>query len=193
MIGLLLVAGVTTGAQVWRRSDTREVSGETLESAQDTLRNRIEQTYPTTLYDGNPPDIDFQGGADSLAFEADPPASERPGPIRRYRLFLDTAGELVLASVSDIAPTPGPADAQVLLTGVRALEIDYFGVTRPDMQRHWRVSWRGQADLPELVRIRVAFEPSDPRVWPDLVVRPRATIDSLCRLDVVGHRCKGRA
>jgi general secretion pathway protein J len=98
-----------------------------------------------------------------------------------------------LASASDIAPTQGPADAQILLTGVRALEIDYFGPARPDMQRRWRVSWRGQPNLPELVRVRVAFEPGDPRRWPDLVVHPRATIDSLCRLDVVGHHCKGRA
>jgi len=192
MIGLLLVSGLTTGRQVWRRVDAREAAGEALDAAQAALRDRLEQAYPMTLLDTNPPDVDFRGSSESLEFLANAPEAARPGPLRRYRLSLDAAGELVLASASDIAPGM-PADTQMLVAGVRQLEIGYFGAARPDEQRRWRGAWRFEPALPELVRVRVTFEPDDPRRWPDLIIRPRTTIDTLCRLNQASHRCKARA
>jgi general secretion pathway protein J len=137
--------------------------------------------------------VDFDGGRDSLVFIANPPESSRPSALRRYSLGLDTAGELVLASVSDVDPTvTAEAARQVLITGVRALDIAYFGPAPPDNIPSWRPTWRNQPLPPRLVRIRLIFEPGDPRPWPDLIVRPRATIDSACLLNISNHKCRGR-
>jgi hypothetical protein len=193
MIGLLLVAGVTTGQRVWERDDARQARGEELDSAQTTLRARIEQIYPATMFNANPPYIDFEGTTDELVFLASPSQSARPAPLRRYHLFLDPAGDLVLSSVSDVAISSGAIEnRQILLKGVRQLELSYFGPVFPDEQRRWRGIWHEQSALPELVRVRVGFASGDPRWWADLLVRPRPTIDAQCQLNPVTHHCKGR-
>jgi general secretion pathway protein J len=193
MIGLMLVQGVTTGRRVWERIDTREAHGEALEAAQTTLRDRVEQIYPATLYDKSPPYIDFEGKAEQMSFLANPPLSERPAAIRRYTLALDTATNLVLSSISDVAPLEqAPVTRQVLLSGVRQLDLAYFGATQPDFTRRWRPIWTDESALPEAVRVRLTFEPGDLRQWADLIIRPRVTIDSACMLNPITHRCKGR-
>ena len=193
MIGLMLMAGVTTGRRVWERIDTREAVGEGLDAAQTTLRDRLEQAFPQTLYDQNPPYVDFQGRSEGVVFLANPPDSGRPAPLRRYTLSLDTAGELVLSSISDAAaPSRAVVSRDVLLRGVRQLDLAYFGAFQTDITRRWRPVWPSNPSLPELIRIRLTFEPGDPRQWPDLIIRPRTTIDSACLLNSIIHRCKGR-
>jgi general secretion pathway protein J len=193
MIGLMLVEGVTTGRRIWERMDTREAHGEVLDSAQTTLRERIEQIYPATLYNKSPPYIDFQGAAEQMTFLSNPPVSERPAALRRYTLALDTATNLVLASTSDVlVPEQAPVTRQVLLSGVRELDLTYFGATQPDFTRRWRSTWKDESTLPEVVRVRLVFEPGDARQWPDLIVRPRPTIDASCFFNPVTHHCKGR-
>ena len=193
MIGLLLVEGVTTGRRVWERIDTREAHGEFLDAAQTTLRDRIEQIYPATLYDKTPPYIDFRGTAEEVTFLANPPVSERPAAIRRYTLALDTATNLILSSISDVPPpAQAPVTRQILLSGVRQLDVAYFGATQSDLARRWRPVWADESTLPEVVRVRLTFEPGDERQWPDLIIRPRATIDADCKLNPVSHHCKGR-
>lgn len=192
MISLLLMQGLDTGRRVWERIDTRSAAGEAVDGAQGALRDRIEQTFLATLYDQNPPYVDIDGQAGSLQFLAPPPQAGRPAPLRRYRLGLTTAGDLLLSSVSDVA-SEGSAVVtnQVLLHRVRALDIAYFG-PGSDHIRRWRQSWQAQPDAPELVRVRVTFDPGDPRAWPDLIIRPRATIDAGCTLNFTNGRCKGR-
>jgi general secretion pathway protein J len=193
MIALMLLAGLATGRRVWEGVDTREVSGEQLESAQSMLRDRLEQAYSVILYFASPPTVDFRGSGETVSFLASPPYVSRPAAIRRYSLSLDAAGELLLASVTDAAPNEAPADrVQVLLRGVRAIDLAYFGVRTGETKPSWGPIWRDQPALPELVRVRLAFRPGDPRQWPDLIVRPRMTIDANCRIDLGSHHCRGR-
>ena len=193
MIGLMIVEGIGTGRRVWERIDTREARGELIDSVQTLLRDRIEQAFSSTLYDRSPPDIDFTGDTGRMEFLSNPPQSERPGPLRRYALTLNAKGQLELASVSDAAPANSPKVRQVLLDRVQAVEFSYFG--RPsggDGGRFWQTEWVQQTQLPEVVRLRVKFEPGDERQWPDLIIRPQVTIDRGCSLNVITHRCKGR-
>ena len=192
MIGLMLFSGIATGSRVWERIDTRQAGREAVDSAQSALRDRIEQIYPATLYDRTPPYIDFAGQANHLVFISSPPDSARPAPLRRYGLLLNTAGQLILTSVSDTGPTIDTVVNRVILTGVRTLDVAYFGSAPPDFTRRWRPDWNQEIDLPSAVRIRLAFEPGDRRVWPDLIIHPRATADASCSLDPVSHGCKGR-
>jgi general secretion pathway protein J len=193
MIALMLLAGLATGRRVWEGVDAREASGEQLESAQGMLRDRLEQAYSVILYQANPPIIDFRGAGETVNFLASPPYDSRPATIQRYNLSLDAAGELLLTSVTDAAPNEAPADrVQVLLRGVRGIDIAYFGARNGDVRPSWGPIWRDQPALPDLVRVRLAFPPGDTRQWPDLIVRPRMTIDADCRIDLGSHRCRGR-
>jgi type II secretory pathway pseudopilin PulG len=193
MIGTMLVEGTTTGRRVWERIDTREVRGEALDAAQTTLRDRIEQIYPATLYDKSPPYIDFQGSAEQITFLANPPVSERPGALRRYTLALDAGANLVLSSFSDVPPPDQAAvTKRILLRGVRQLDVAYFGAAQPDFTRRWRSSWSAETSLPVAVRVRLTFEPGDERQWSDLIISPQTTIDTNCMLNPITHHCKGR-
>lgn len=192
MIGLMLFAGIGTGARVWEHIDSRQAGREAVDSAQSTLRDRIEQIYPATLYDKNPAYIDFSGHVNHIVFIASPPQSGRPAPLRRYGLFLNTAGQLILTSVSDVAPQTDTVINQVILRGVQGMEVAYFGSTQPDFTRRWRPTWDDEAALPSAIRIRLTFEPGDRRPWPDLIVHPRTNVDVSCSLDPITHGCKGR-
>jgi general secretion pathway protein J len=193
MISLLVFQGVGVGRRVWEGIDTKAASAEAIEGAQSTLRGRIEQMYPATLYGGNEAEADINGQAETLEFLAPPGGAGRPAPLRRYRLELNVGRQLLLSSISDVvwAKDPG-VTRQILLTGVQQLDLAYFGAAQPDFARQWRSTWRQQAAPPELVRIRVAFERGDPRRWPDLIVRPLTTIDSACILSAATSHCRGR-
>ena len=65
------------------------------------LRERIERIFPATLNDTIPPYADFDGTADQISFLGEARDSQRPSALRRYRLALDTDGDLVLTAVSE--------------------------------------------------------------------------------------------
>ncbi|HEY5072441.1 MAG TPA: type II secretion system protein [Caulobacteraceae bacterium] len=193
MISLLLIQGMATGRRVWERIDSASSAGEAVDGAQTALRDRIEKAFLATVYGESAPYVDFSGSAGGLEFLAPPADADRPAPLRRYRLVLTTAGELVLSSISDVvAPQTAAASNQVLLSNVRQVDLAYFGAADPDQTRMWRPSWLRQPVPPELVRLRLSFEPGDRRHWPDLVIHPRATIDAACILSLLSHRCRDR-
>lgn len=193
MLGVMLIQGVTTGRRVWERLDTHAAALEAVEGAQSVLRGRFEQLYPATLFGAGQEQIDLQGGPESVTFLAPPAEATRPAPLRRYRLDLTTAGDLVLSSRPDVA-TPGDLGIgrQVLLTGVRQIDLAYFGAQGPGSAPSWGPSWTAQPLPPELIRVRIAFEPGDPRPWPDLIVHPLTTIDAGCILSAATSHCRGR-
>jgi type II secretory pathway pseudopilin PulG len=194
MIGLMLISGITTGRRVWERMDARAAGSEQLETAQIALRDRVEQAFPLSRYDTVPTTSTFDGGPREMTFLANPSDAGRPAPLRRYTLWATTKGALVLSSISDVGPPEGAVvDNQVLLTGIRGVDIRYYGRVAQDGRGLWRGEWRNEPKLPDIVRIHVDLMPSDRRWWPDLMIRPRATIDSGCLLDRITHHCKGRA
>ncbi|MHB8528966.1 MAG: hypothetical protein ACYC8V_05560 [Caulobacteraceae bacterium] len=192
MISWMLIAGVATGRRVWQRLDEAATAADDVDGAQTALRRRIEDAYPATLYEDAGPSVDFAGSSHWIAFLAQPPDGGRPAPLRRYRLFLTARDELALSSVSDVAAGVAP-EARVLLSGVQGLDIAYFGAAPPDGIRRWREDWKDAPSPPELVRVRIALRPGDRRRWPDLIIHPRATIDSECVLNPSTGLCRGRS
>jgi general secretion pathway protein J len=192
MIGLMLFQGIGTGTRVWERVDARQAGRESVDAAQSALRDRLEEIYPATLYEQIPPTVDFSGEAHHVVFISSPPLADRPAPVRRYGLLLDSAGQLILTSVSDVAPRTDTVINQVVLSGVRGLDVAYFGALQPDLTPGWRAAWESRGELPDAIRVRVLFQPGDRRIWPDLIVHPRATIDTGCSLEPTSHGCKGR-
>jgi general secretion pathway protein J len=192
MISIMMISGVTTGERVWERMDANDAAGESIAGAQLMLRERIERLFPATLNDVMPPYSDFDGASDQISFLSEPKDSERPSALDRYRLTLSTNGDLILTAVNDTSDNQAiPDETYVLLHGVQDLDIAYYG-PGPNGQIDWQPGWRHQQSPPELVRIRVQLEQGDKRVWPDLLISPMVSIDSLCILNAATGHCRGR-
>jgi general secretion pathway protein J len=194
MIGALIVTGVGTGRRVWQHLDVASAAAESVDNAQTALRNRLERAFPATRYDASAPYSDFAGATATMSFLAPDSDAHRPGALRRYALTLAVNGDLVLSSTSDLAAgDPPPHDDLILIHGVQGIDLAYFGVAPPDNVPRWRFNWEKRPTPPELVRVRVQFAQGDRRWWPDLIVHPYATVDSVCTLEMSNHRCRGRA
>jgi general secretion pathway protein J len=192
MLGLMMVSGVSAGRRVWERTDALDTAVEEVAGAQMLLRQRIEHVYPVTVFETLPPTSDFDGESSSMTFIAPPRDAQSPSALRRYKIWLSPQGELMLSSVSTVSANPTVADENlVLLVGVQALDLAYFG---PDSKGNpgWSLQWSKQAMVPNLIRVHVAFGRGDSRVWPDLLVKPRVTIDSECVFNPATGHCRGR-
>lgn len=190
----LMISGLGTSRRVWDHMDASNSMGDAIAGTQNLLRDRLERIFPATRYDKIPSYADMDGVADKFVFLSSPRDVGAPSPLRRYQLNVAPNGDLVLSSVSDVAadPTQG-IENLVLLRNVQGLDIAYYGVAPPDNRPGWRFAWQLRPAPPQLIRVRVHFAPQDPRVWPELLVKPFATVDSMCVLMVMTKNCRGRA
>lgn len=193
MLSAMMISGLGASQQVWKRVDAANSMGDAIAGAQILLRARIERLFPATRYDKIPSYADFDGLADKMTFLAPPRDIQAPSGLRRYQLGVAPNGDLVLSSVSDLAIPNAPPENLVLLHNVQGLDIAYFGAAPPDNKPSWRFAWELRPIPPQLIRIRVQFPPQDPRVWPELLVKPFANVDSMCVLIVTTGKCRGRA
>jgi general secretion pathway protein J len=193
MVSMMMLSGITAGRRVWERADIANAQGESISGAQMLLRQRVERAFPATRYDKIPTYADFFGAANGVSFLSPPRDIHAPSGLIRYTLALAPNGDLVLSALSDLAIDPkAPGDPLVLLHNVQQLDIAYFGVAPPDKVPAWHEQWQFQATLPLLMRVRVQFPPEDTRAWPDLLIKPITTVDSMCVLTVMTGKCRGR-
>lgn len=190
----VMVSGLGATRQVWQHIDASNSMGDLIAGAQMVLRERLERIFPATRYDKIPSYADMDGTSDKFTFLAPARDVQAPSELRRYSLAVASNGDLVLSSNFDTAGDPTkPNETLVLLHNVQGIDIAYYGVAAPDNQPQWRYVWQQQPAPPQLIRIRVHFAPQDPRVWPELLVKPFAMVDSMCVLMVMTKGCRGRA
>ena len=195
----MLLAGLDGAARFVAHGRATDARLDELSAAQALLRDRIERLQPTLRSDSAIAIVDARGVANAFDFVASPPDREQPDALRRYRLGLDSAGNLTLfdASILDERADRGGNALNgwarlVLLRGASGLTITYYG-TDARGRRGWQSLWRDRPQPPDLVAIRVTFPPGDRRRWPDLLIRPRATTNAACRIDATTGRCEGQA
>jgi general secretion pathway protein J len=195
MIGAMMVSGVSAGRRIWERTDATSEAAEQVAGAQSLLRLRLEHIFPVTEFATFPPMSDFDGESSAVTFTAPPRDVQAPSALRHYKLWLSPQGDLVLSSVSTVSASPTTADENlVLLSGVQAVDLAYFGASAANSHdvRGWKLQWVKEPHAPELIRVHVAFERGDHRVWPDLLVKPRVSVDSDCVFNPVTGYCRGR-
>lgn len=117
----------------------------------------------------------FRGEPDRLTFVGNLPSGLGNARRADMKLFLRNS-RLVLSWIPrrhevPLAPRPPATDTE-LLSGVERLELAYWKPPTGDATTGWRTGW-DEAELPELIRVRLFFGESDRRRWPDLVVAPR--------------------
>jgi general secretion pathway protein J len=190
-LSMVLLEGFSGARRVWERGDRGVEAGESIAAAQIVVRELVEHGFPWTGFHGSHPTVEFDGDPATMEFLSVAPAAERPSPLRRYSLGVGANRALRLEVSAAERLTGAVTERRALLGNVAGAEFAYFGSAPPDNSPRWRSSWHAQPQLPSLVRLRVSFAQGDGRLWPDLVIRPAATLDSACVVKADGG-CKGR-
>ncbi|HUB15447.1 MAG TPA: prepilin-type N-terminal cleavage/methylation domain-containing protein [Acetobacteraceae bacterium] len=172
VLGFLMVGvaqGLHLGVQLWDRQQRELNAVAELDATGRALRQLIEQMDPGGRFEM--PDID--GTAHTLRFTTRLPATAGASPTRRAEvvLLVDRLHRLLLRWTPSphVVPLVAARPVEtVLLDGVEQIQISY----KPRAPgAAWQPVWQYPIP-PLLVRIHIAFAPSDPRNWPDLVAMP---------------------
>lgn len=203
VLGILaLIAGLMAsglgGAWLALRESAARQGDDSVAAAQRILRARIERLAPVIRADAAAGTVDIEGDGRIFAFTAPPPARLAPDALQSYRLLLSPAGELMLYRASLLDDRIDLRDRGLrgwepsrLLKGIAGIDLAYFGPSTAGGASRWQSHWHDRPQAPALVRVRLTFVPGDRRVWPDLVIRPRATVNTACRIDRGTGRCEG--
>ena len=198
LLSMALFASVRFGVTAWQRGGERSDQIHTSMLVQDLLRRLIGQAYPLVLADGTGTGrVDFAGTSTSLDFLAPVPVALASGGRARFKVAIERRGggtDLVMTSRPELAAADAPAELtrKTLLATIEMAEFAYFGAAQSQPASQWHDRWGGELSLPALVRLRVRFARSDPRLWPDLTIAPRITADVGCTYDPLTKLCRGR-
>lgn len=197
MMAAMLVAGLGASGLMAARARTQADALEPVASAQMVLRARLERLRAAPKLTASRAVADIDGEPQSLDFTGAPPDREMPDALFRYRLARSSAGDVTLVSAPVIAienaDGTGPRQSWTSITlahGASGLSIAYFGDDPLSGGRTWQGHWYDRPQPPDLIRVRIAFPAGDKRRWPDLIARPRATVNNACRIDPMSGRCE---
>jgi general secretion pathway protein J len=199
MMAAMLVAGLGTTGLMAARTRAAADALEPVAAAQMVLRGRLERLSAVPRLTSAVPIVDIEGNERAFDFTGAPPDRDMPDALYRYRLAMTSGGDVILYSAPVLAretdeDTPASWQAIRLAERATSLSITYFGDAPVNDGlgggRRWLTFWTDRPQPPDLVRVRVSFAPGDRRVWPDLIVRPRATVNNACRIDAVSGRCR---
>jgi general secretion pathway protein J len=176
VLGLLIVGlthGVHTGLALWNAQSRRLGEVADLDAAERTLRNLLSGIPSNPSGDATGGVFTFDGSPSRLAFVGALPTGL--GTTQLADINLELKGKQLVLSWTphrheiSSAPQPAPIVTE-LVGGVRRLELAYWGSAVPDQVAAWQGRWQGSP--PELIRVRLVFEPRDNRRWPDLIAAP---------------------
>ena len=197
MVAGMLLAGLKSAAATAQRSSATTARSDSVAAAQMVLRQRIERLRPVVRLGGGYNELDIVGERGKFDYFGPPSQADSFSPLVKYRLTLSPLGDLSIYALSadrrdldlDSAIRTGSRPVR-LIDNVQRLTLSYFGTPPGEASGRWLSSWTARPQPPEAIRIAIGFRPGDRRSWPDLVVRPRATANSVCRLNEVTGRCE---
>ena len=181
VLGLLVVGltqGVRAGLTMWG-AQTRRL-GETgeLDASARVLRvllGGISVPPPGMVGRGAAGTMKLEGRSDSLAFVGELPTGL--GTTRRANITLELVQDRLVLHWTPhhheltTAPKPEPVETE-LIRGVAQIDFAYWGSPATDQTAGWQAQW-DSFNLPELIRVRLAFAKGDRRRWPDLIATPQ--------------------
>jgi len=178
LFGILMatvLGGLRLGTRVWEVSTDRLEHGGQVLAVHSLLRQRLEEALPIFVDGGESRQPVFSGEARKLRLTSSMPASLGDGTFL-LELNLETpaggAGDLVLRWHPWPVDPAAPAGERVILQDVAGITIGYFGKREREKAPAWHDQWQNQIDLPDLIRVDLAFADGDDRQWPALIVSP---------------------
>jgi general secretion pathway protein J len=143
-----------------------------LSVAYGLLRTQLADARPIEPFNGILDEVAFDGRPDRVTFVAAAPRGAAEGGLYLFRLEV-ISGQLRFGwqLFDGLLPTGRPGNDLVLVSGVRRVDLAYYGPRGSDSKVEWHDEWRQTAYLPSLVRL--AFELANGEHPPPLVVAPR--------------------
>ncbi|MEX2644458.1 MAG: prepilin-type N-terminal cleavage/methylation domain-containing protein [Acetobacterales bacterium] len=180
LLGLIVGAlggALGTGLAGTRSLDRKVERLEEVRLTQATLRRLLESARPVQWQEPGPSGgqvVGFDGARERLDFVAMMPAWPAQGGLHLMRLALEDGRLLLLRRIS-AGEEPGfdfdrLSERTVLMEGVSALHLSFYGAETERRAARWHDDWQGATALPRLVRIDV--ERSDGGLWPLMTVAP---------------------
>lgn len=185
LIGLsllaLIVAALSGSLRLGLAGQERVVAGaerlEELRLSHALLRKQITQARPVSWIGDRNTVAAFDGDQSAVSFLGVFPNSQLDLSLHQIAIRLN-GQDLVI----ERRPTSGEEQffrfgentaRDVILSGVKAITISYYGVQGEQTAPSWHSRWNGQPGLPQLVRISAQFNDTSRTPWPDLVVAPK--------------------
>lgn len=200
LLAVMLLQGLNATGHFTARAAAQTAGNDQLAAAQRLLRGRLERLHAVIRNTGARALVDAEGDENAFTFYGPPLARAEPDAPWRYRIVTTATGDLVLYWANGLDDRYDYGAEQTLgwqpitlLENVGRLSINYYGADPRGRGRRWQTVWRDRPQPPDLIRVRLGFRAGDPRRWPDLIVRPRATVNAVCRIDKLTGRCEGEA
>jgi len=177
LIFLLLTSGLQLGTNAWSGKGAQRDGGSSeVLTAQGFLRNILSAIRPV-MVEADPTHarhVYFVGLDHSIRFVASLP--ERVGIGGFYEVGISLAegdsGRVEMSWRLFRAGENNIPERQIdLISKATLIEFAYFGSRAQNETPRWYNDWQSVDHLPDLIRMRVAFNDSN-RFWPDLVVAP---------------------
>jgi general secretion pathway protein J len=196
LLTVVILGALGTGARVWERASAGQQIVEETVVARKFLRRWLEQAYP--LVDRSEPlrpVVVFRGTKEGLDLVAPVPRGIMPGGLTHYSIFVQRNGgrsDLLVTLRHERADENIAAlSSSVLIEDIGDMSVAYFGAQRATEPEEWHDGWTDATNLPELVRISIAFPPGDKRTWTDLNVTPRIRAPADCEYNQLTKSCRG--
>jgi prepilin-type N-terminal cleavage/methylation domain-containing protein len=174
----LLVSAIGSARQALKVLD-RRVAHASVPAVQSVLHRLLVEARPDPNATGHAdPDRAFTGEPDRLGFVSSFVPQGQYGGLWRYEIALDggegaaRSGGLLLTQqvVRPGSSATGAPLRTVMINGVDALRLRYFGAAGKDDAPQWQDSWPHPDRLPRLVAVDVTFARADGRQWTPLIV-----------------------
>jgi prepilin-type N-terminal cleavage/methylation domain-containing protein len=188
MISLIIIEALRFGGRAYAQIVDVDEKDREVFLTQFSLRRTLELAYPFKASRANGSAFGVEGTSTHLSWSALASPTRGPGALYRYELTVaaDRASphrlNLLLSRRMDrdgVAAIERPSKAaQALMENIAGLDLSYWDAAC-GATCEWRNVWQARHELPALIRVRVVFSADDPRQWPDFIVSPRITDDSL--------------
>jgi len=174
LLSLMMLGGIRFGARSWERTQESSDALNTMVGLQSFLRTHLGETARPNGVHGDAEHLTFTavwmtalGGGGLYEFELSRQRGEEAADGGKLALSWRPApGGDEANQLRDVAALTGE---RVMLEGIDALAIAYYGQPRGSADPEWFTEWAPEMGAPFLVRIEA--ELADPRQhWPPLIV-----------------------
>ncbi len=184
LLSVMLFGGLRFGTRASEAGLARNERSAQLAAAAGFLRSQLADAQPLQKSEGGEGSIAFEGEHDSVEFVTLPPAHLAVGGWHTLHLGLEPRGSdaaLVMRWRVIVTGKDGPQASEpgraVLIEHLAGMELGYFGALSDETTPQWHDQWRGAAQLPYLMRLRLTF--ADGHSVPEMIfaLRPAGTPD----------------
>lgn len=182
LLSVLLLGGLRFGTRVWETGHERSESFAEIESVHGFLRRQLSQVRLSSEATRSPDrPADFTGTGDRVRFMATLSAHAGIGGLYRFELAPVERTEGMALELTWQIYRPDRIEwfeddpsRRVLIEGIEAVRLQYYGALEEDEDPEWYDVWDSQTTLPMLLKLELDFPSDDGRAWPELTVAPFA-------------------